>query len=172
MSRYGSQYDIGSFTGQCAAAGTPLEPGQPCMAALCEKADEEGFERLDYSLDAWEAGKRPERLFSFWRTTVQPPNAKKKDLVDDEVLTDLFERLADDDRAQRQAFRFVLGLILMRKRLLRFVGREQEDEREYWLMEPKGMRDQPPLKVLNPNLNDDDVRELTAELGEILRGDF
>jgi len=88
---------------------------------------------------------------------------------------DLFERLADDERPQRVAFRFVLALILMRKRLLRFAGRKAggEGETEWWLMRPKGVgTDQPPLEVLNPRLADDDVRELTAQLSEVLRGEF
>ena len=60
---------------------------------------------------------------------------------------DLFERLADDERPQRAAFRFVLALILMRKRLLRFAGRKAGGEggKEWWLMRPKGVgADQPP----------------------------
>ena len=30
----------------------------------------------------------------------------------------------------------------------------------------------PPLEMINPHLNDEDVRELTAQLSEILQGEF
>lgn len=175
MSRFGSQYQVSRPTGVCAATGEPLEPGTPCVATLCEREEDEGFDRFDYSVGAWESGARPERLFSHWKTTVSRPEEKRKLLVDDEVLLDLFERLAADERPQRIAFRFVLALILMRKRLLKFVGREEgEGERpERWLFRRKG--DEPesePVEVINPHLSDDDVRELTAQLGEILEGDF
>ncbi|MDY7107172.1 MAG: hypothetical protein SYC29_00910 [Planctomycetota bacterium] len=175
MSRFGTSYQIARSTGHCAATGERLEPGSVCIACLCEREEDEGFDRLDYSLQAWESGSRPPRLFSFWRTTISPPDDRRKLLVDDEVLMDLFERLADDERPQRAAFRFVLALILMRKRMLRFVGRKGggEGEQEWWLMRPRGEgSDRPPLEVLNPRLTDDDVRELTAQLGEVLHGDF
>jgi len=136
-------------------------------------AEGEGLERRDFSLQAWEGGHRPERLFSFWRTVVHAPHERRKILVDDDVLLDLFHRLAEDARAQREAFRFVLGLILMRKRLLRFDGRRQEGEREIWLMRPRGSAPElPAIPLVNPNLSDDDVRELSAQLGEILAGEF
>ncbi|MHC5113499.1 MAG: hypothetical protein ACYTGP_03615 [Planctomycetota bacterium] len=175
MSRFGSQYQVSRSTGVCAATGEPLEPGGECVATLCEQSEGEGFDRQDFSVEAWEAGERPERLFSFWRTTVPVPGEKRKLLVDDSVLMDLFERLADDERPQRKAFRFVLALILMRKRLLRFVGRAEarDDAPGRWKLRPKGADpESPPLEVEDPGLTDEDVRELTAQLGEVLQGEL
>lgn len=173
MSRFGSQYKVARSTGVCAASGKPLAPGTPCIATLCERAEDDGFDRKDFLLEAWEEGHRPEGLFSYWKTVVPTADAKPNLLVDDTVLMDLFERLSEETRPQRIAFRFVLALILMRKRLLKFVGREGRDEDERWLMSPKGANpDTPPIPVLNPNLTDDDIRELTAQLSEILQGEL
>ena len=151
-------------------------PGAACMATLCEAEEGEGLERRDYSIAAWEAGARPERLFSFWRTLVADPGERRKLLVDDEVLMDLLHRLADDERPQRVAFRFVIALILMRKRQLRFVGRaggSGPDDPPRWRFRPRGAApEDPPLDVVDPQLGDEDVRELTAQLGEILQGDL
>lgn len=175
MSRFTSEYRVAPPTGRCAATDQPLEPGSVCIATLVDREDDEGFDRLDYSIDAWESGARPERLFSYWKTTVPKPEQRRKLLVDDAVLMDLFERLADDEREQRQAFRFVLALILMRKRLLKFVGRAEtsEGEPERWQLRPKGSDpDDPPMEVTNPKLTDDDVRELTDQLSEILQSEL
>jgi hypothetical protein len=175
MSRYGSQYQVSRPTGVCAESGDVLEPGSTCVATLCEQPEGEGFERLDYSVAAWDGGARPERLFSFWRTTVASPETRRRVFVDDEVLSDLFDRLADDERPQRIAFRFVLALILMRKRILKFAGRTpgEDGAPERWLMRRRGSdENDPPAEVVNPSLSDDDVRELTAQLGEILQSDF
>ena len=179
MSRFASDYQIARPTGLCAASGAVLEPDTTCIATLCERAEDEGFDRLDFSEQAWEAGERPERLFSYWRTTVPHPEEKKNPLVDDEVLVDLFARLSDDDRPQRIAFRFVLGLILMRKRLLKFEGRTAEQidaeagEQEFWLMRAKGTDPEaPPMRMINPHLTDDDVKELTDQLSEILQSEL
>ena len=175
MSRFGTQYQVSSPTGVCAATGQPLEPGVVCMACLCEREDDEGFDRQDFSMAAWDEGTRPERLFSFWKTTVSPPEEKRKLLVDDEVLIDLFHRLAGDERPQRIAFRFVLALILMRKKRLKFAGRTDGGEggTEHWLLRRPGQDpDEPLIEVANPRLSDDDVRELTGQLGEILQGEL
>lgn len=172
MTRFGTQYQVARATGRCAATQRELSPGESCVATLCERAEDEGFDRLDFSPEAWEAGHRPERLFSFWRTVVAAPEERRKLLVDDEVLLDLFHRLADDDREHRRAFRFVLALILMRKRQLRYVGRSGSGAEEVWRFLPRGAAaDDRPLEATNPQLGDDDVRELTAQLTEILQGE-
>ena len=175
MSRFGTDYQVSRPTGLCAATGRPLEPGATCVACLCEREEDDGFDRLDFSLAAWEEGVRPQRLFSFWKTTVSPPQAKPGLLVDNEVLMDLFHRLAGDERPQRLAFRFVLALILMRKKLLKFAGRQAGDEgrTERWLMRRPGQGpNEPPVEVANPHLSDEDVRTLTGQLGEILQGEL
>ncbi len=173
VSRYGAEYRVARSTGICAATGRPLEPGSACVAALCERPEDEGFDRFDFCLEAWETGARPDGLFSYWRTTVPRPDAKQKILVDDDVLLDLFDRLADDVRPQRAAFRFILALILMRKRRLRYVGRSGDGDDERWLMRPRGADpNSPPIEVPNPQLSEEDIRELSDQLTEILRGEF
>jgi hypothetical protein len=176
MSRFGTSYHVARPTGVCAASGRRLEPGSECVATLCEREEDEGFDRLDFSLEAWEGGQRPPRLFSYWKTRMPAAHEKRDLLVDDRVLLDLFERLGGDDRPQRVAFRFVLGLILMRKRLLKYVGRVGEAETERWLLEPrKGEAPgeaPPPFEVRNPHLSDEDVRELTDQLAEILQSEL
>ncbi len=172
MSRFGVEYHVARPTGVCAASGRILEPGTSCIATLCEVPDDDGLERRDYSTEAWEAG-RQEGVFSHWKTTVPDPNRKQRVLVDDSVLLDLFESLAGDDRRKRRAYRFIVGLILMRKKLLRYVGRTGQGEDERWLMLPRGVpAGSDPIEVANPQLTDEDVRELTDQLGEVLRGEF
>jgi hypothetical protein len=194
-------YDIQRPTGVCAYTGRKLEPGEQYIAALLEVtpgseqpnggpgmtvaansiAGKLGFKRLDVSLEVWKEGKRPEGMFSYWKSTVQHPNQKKKMFVDDEVLLTLFKRLADDTQPQRQGFRFVLALILMRKKLLRFEGQTEKEvevtdsegnktikKQEWWDMLPKG--EDKPLGVLNPHMDEAQIREVTAQLGEVLEG--
>jgi len=143
------------------------------MATLCERPEDDGFERRDYSIEAWEARPAPDDVFSYWRTTVPDPEAKRGVLVDDAVLWDLFEALAGDTRRRSQAYRFILALILMRKKLLKYVGRTGQGEDERWLLRPRGAAPElPPLEVVDPHLTDDDVRELTEQLGEVLQSEL
>jgi hypothetical protein len=150
-----------------------LEPGSACVATLSEREEDEGFDRLDYSVAAWQEGARPPRLFSYWRTVVPAPEERRRLLVDDQVLLDLFERLADDQRPQRVAFRFVLGLILLRKRKLKFAGRTGERGDQRWLLLRRPSEPgESPMEVVDPHLSDDDIRELTQQLSEVLQSEL
>lgn len=142
-----------------------------------------GLKRLDVSLEAWEAGNRPDYLFSYWRSTVPQPNEKKRMFVDDDVLVDLFRRLGDEDQSHRAAFRFVLGLILMRKKKLRYMGTEVDppakdapegsDDVEVWIMQPIPKPEEEDLmRMVNPHMDEQQVQTVTEELGEILDSDF
>jgi hypothetical protein len=173
MSRFGTDYHVARATGRCSATDQPLEPGAACIATLCERTHDEGFDRKDFSIDAWDSGARPEGMFSYWKTVVPQADQKPRIVLDDQVLSDLFERLAADQRPQRVAFRFVLGLILMRKKALKFVGRKTDDGIERWLLQPRG-GDVPaqPFEVINPNLGEDDVRDLIDQLSEVLQSEL
>ena len=95
--------------------------------------------------------------------------------VDDDLLMNVFERLAGDERPQRVAFRFVIALILMRKRLLRYTGREPRGDHEIWLLTPRVPADAPQpdlFEVVNPRLADEDIRELSDQLSEILNAEL
>jgi hypothetical protein len=71
------------------------------------------------------------------------------------------------------AFRFVLCLILMRKKLLKFAGRQGGTQAEQWLVTARGAAPElPPMTVVNPNLADDDVRGLIDQLSEILQSEL
>ncbi len=171
MSRFGNSQGVSKPTGVCAATGNALLPSTPAMAALCERDDDDGFNRLDYCLDAWDSGNRPERLFSNWRYIV-PEAGKKPDIqIDDTVLIDLFERLADDDKPQRIAFRYILALVLLRKRKLKLIGREVIDDGELWILQYKGA-DGDLQKVHNPGISEEGIQDLSEQLGEILQGNF
>lgn len=133
------------------------------MAALRETAA--GFERVDVSMPAWPDFERKD-VVAFWQTTMPKHEARKKLFVDDEVLCQLFERLADAAQPAKLNFRFVLGLILMRKRMLIYETTRHDGERELWTVRFKGKDDR--LDLLNPRLTEEQVGEVSQQLGEIL----
>ncbi len=199
-------YEIQRGSGQCAMTGRALAPGETYMASLVEvepvlvesgqsqasdnkphsSAGGLGLRRLDVCMEAWERNERPERLFSYWRTVVPQPNEKKKFFVDDGVLVSLFVRLADATQSERLAFRFVLGLILMRKKMLRYDRSEQQTNAtgetvELWHMTPKldvnkgpmgKWNEEEPLTMINPHLDDAGIEQVTRQLTEILHAEL
>ncbi|MDP7070239.1 MAG: hypothetical protein QF561_02710 [Phycisphaerales bacterium] len=164
-------YQVARSTGRCEATGEVLEAGSACVAALCDGPAEEGFRRLDYSVEAWDRGARPEGLFSFWRTTVPEPKAAKRLFVDDEVLLDLLDRLADAEDPKKVAFRFVITLVLLRKRLVKFERREASPDGVRWHLSRRGDSGQTWV-VCDPELGDEDIVDLHEQLGEVLQGEL
>lgn len=209
-------YEIERPTNRCAMTGRELEPGEAYMATLVEVVPEEeaaddaggdtgaaapqstaamfGLRRLDVSLEAWKEGKHPDNLFGYWKTTVPHPNQKPQLFVDNDVLLNLLRRLADATQPRRLAFRFVLALILMRKKMLRYDrteqreaavttedGQTQQVQQEWWIMTPKldpskgplgKWHDDETIEVLNPQLGEAEITQVTEQLNEILNAEL
>lgn len=175
MSRISANWDIGRSTGRCAASGAPLEPGAACVAALVEREDETtgatALVRLDFTDEGWASPARPTGIVAFWRTTVPAADEKRRGFVDDKTLLDLFERLGGDERPHRVRFRFVLMLLLVRKKLLRVAGTSSAGGVETWSVLPKGAAEgEEPSSVVNPKLDEEAMKEVTEQLNEVLDG--
>ena len=191
----------------CWAALCDGLPAKKRPEAVVEKSKKEAapveaaspFVRVDFCQACWEGGRRPEGLspealglvepggggrlamFSFWKTTVQLPQQKKKLLVDDGVLADVFGRMEGKTEPQEVRFRFVLALILMRKRLLKYEGTEEAVASadpaapkvpEIWRMLPKapeaGGGWEAAVHVINPHLTAEQIAEVSQQLSAIL----
>ena len=93
-------------------------------------------------------------------------------LPDPAGFLDLFDRLAEDDDERRRAFRWVLGLILVRKKLLKLEGTAPSEEGTRFMLRRRGSDpDLPPIELLDPELSEDDARAIAEELGEIMADD-
>ena len=157
-------YDVPRPAGLCAVTGRAIQPGEKFVAVVRETPT--GLERLDVSPEAWADFDRS-RLLGFWHTTMPRPEQKPKKLfVDDEVLSTLFERLADTGEPAKLHFRFVLGLILMRKRIVLYETTRQDEGRDVWVVRLKGRDDR--LDLVDPKLTEAQVAEVSQQLGDIL----
>jgi len=157
-------YDVPRPAGVCAVSGRAITPGEKFIAAVRETPT--GLERIDVSPEAWPRFDQG-RLLGFWQTVMPQPEQKAKKLfVDDDVLCTLFERLADTSEPAKINFRFVLGLILMRKRLVVYETTRSEEGRDVWVVRLKGREDR--LDLVDPKLNEAQVAEVSQLLGEIL----
>ena len=156
-------YDVARPGGKCHVTGETIAPGDKFMAALRETPL--GFERIDVSTAAWPQFDRKD-VVGFWQTTMPAHEQKKKLFVDDEVLCDLFERLKDTTEPPKLNFRFVLGLILMRKKMLVYENSRGEDGKDIWVVRFKGKEET--LDLLNPQLDEAQVAEVSQQLGQIL----
>ena len=189
-------WDVGRTAGLCSACSMTLTPGTTCWAALVELPKSGGsantadankdkpispWQRLDFCQACWSAGKRPAPpldMFSFWKTVTPEPEKKRRIFVDDSVLMDLFNRLVDRTDLTDIRFRFVLALLLMRKKLLKYEGtepltadmakrfKELTPQPELWKMFPR--QSDFPVMVVNPHLTPEQISQVSEQLSTIL----
>lgn len=157
-------YSVARPVGKCAQSGRDILPGEKMMALLRETPV--GLERVDISMEAWPTVNHEDAL-AYWQNVMPAPEQQKKRLfVDDEVLATLFERLADTTEPNKIGFRFVLGLILMRKRVLVYESTETENGQNVWVVRFKGK--EPKLRMTDPHLTEEQIKSVTGQLGEIM----
>lgn len=159
------EYDIARGAGVCTVTGRTLAVGEEFYVVVYE--DGETFQRRDICVEAWTGP--PADAFCFFRSRVAPREQKKRLLIDDEALLAFFSRLESETEPVRVQFRFVLTLILMRKRLLKYESSKMRDGVEIWTV--LLTRDQSRHTVVNPGLSDDQIEGVSRELTAILHGD-
>jgi hypothetical protein len=163
-----NDWEVARSTGRCAATGRELAEGEEFYAVLLQGP--EGLERKDFSLDAWTAP--PPESLCHWRGHIPVKDKKRHTIsaVDHELLTQLFLRLEDQDSEPAQQFRFVLALLLMRKKILKYEQIVRDDDREYWQM--RLVSEQSVHQVLNPRLSNEQVDRLGTQLLGVLTGEI
>lgn len=133
--------------------------------------------RCDFSEAAWDA--MPDhrrvlgsRVLAFWRGTVPRHDAKPRPLLDDPTLEDLFEQTeagpgetaTGDERARHDGLRFVLGLLMLRRRLLTVEGTRNGT----MLVRPRGCPRPPAgpplIELRDPGLTESSTLAFIAEL--------
>lgn len=161
-------WEINKPLGQCSGSGKKIETGEDYYGALVET--EQGLQRRDFSVEYWEREKPA--AYCFWKTKLAAPNEKKQLFVSDDMLMSFFERLANETEAEKVNFRFVLTLVLMRKRRLKYDSTKTEGDREVWRLRVTGSGDKDLVEVVNPHLDEAQIETLTSQIGQILQADL
>lgn len=156
-------WEIKRPLGQCSGSGRKIEYEEEYFATLVETA--EGLERRDFSVEYWEANKP--QVYCYWKTKLPKPDQKKQIFIDDAMLMSFFERLAMETEQEKVNFRFVIGLILMRKRKLKYDSSKTEGEKEIWRLRIAGSKEI--VEVINPHLDEQQIQQLSSQIGNILQ---
>jgi len=161
-----SDYEVARSGGTCCITGRPFEEDEPFYSVVVETAD--GFERRDYCADAWTGP--PDDAICHFKTHMPRKQAPKRTFVDESVLLTFFDRLQEATEPAKQRFRFVLALILLRKRILRYENSRREGDGETWVLRRVGDRSR--QEIFNPGLSEGEIGEITSQLGAVLHADL
>jgi len=151
---------------RCASCGKQFEEKENYFSALYDRKTT--FERLDFCAGCWK-GDTPE-MFSFWQTRMPPKDEKKRLLVDDDVLLDFFRRLEGAEDELKVNFRYILALVLMRRKILKFTDVRRGETGETLVLSLP--REKTIFEVRNPQLDEEKIARVTEEVGKILNVQF
>ena len=160
------EYKIESSARQCSACERAFGVGEEYYSAVVETEEEGRLARRDFCPACW----RPDTqtFFSFWKTSVPAPEPPRgPQLIDFARLLRLFERLEESADEENRRFRYVLALVLMRKRRLRLISLRRLGGRAeiLTLREVGGDRQH---TVQNPGLSDEEIQGVADRLRDIL----
>ena len=115
-------YEIQRCTRSCAATERELTPGEEFYSVLISKGAD--LVRLDYSVEAWDGP--PEGAVGWWKSRMPSAQAKRLHWAPNDVMLQFFEEL--QERADKQDMRYVLALLLVRRRVMRMEESEQDEQ--------------------------------------------
>jgi hypothetical protein len=156
-------YEVQRCTRHCAVSGREFNEGEEFYSVLVAEGSE--VRRYDYSLEAWTGA--PEKALGFWKSRMptRETGAAKPKLAPGEVMLQLFTEL--EGVAEKADMRYVLALLMIRRRVLRLEEtlRDESGSERLSLYSP---RDENLYQI--PVVMPDAARtqEIQEELGKLL----
>lgn len=168
MTGYQGNTNVPKCGRQCAVTERELRPGEKIISALFDEAGR--YIRKDFSADVWSTP--PEGTIAFWMSRIPESDAHPKPTINDGLLMDFFDQLEASDDPEKIRFRYVLALLLMRRKKLKFEDLQKEtlptscDEATRELMILRGTKNKRKYSVVDPHLTED---ELVGAQDEVFR---
>jgi hypothetical protein len=158
-------YQIQPSTRRCSATGRELRPGERCYSVLLDEGGK--LVRRDFAAEAWQGP--PPGAYSFWAGRVPTPQGKRRPALDDDLLLDCFQRLEGQAEPGRMNLRYVLALLLMRRRRFQFEEARAEAGRE--VLTVRCARTGARHLVVNPGLTEEEMAQVQEDVFQALGWD-
>ena len=117
-------FEVERCSRHCATSGRALAEGETFYSVLQSSGGH--LTRQDYSVEAWTGP--PADAVAWWKSKIPFSDAKKPKLAPSEVLLKLFAELEQDPSQADK--RYVLALLLVRRRLLKIEESAEHDPAE------------------------------------------
>lgn len=149
---------------RCAACDAVFDAGTVMHACLFVTTA--GYERRDYCTSCGPSGDTPP--VAEWRTRRQAPE-KPRRAFDRDTIIAFFQRLTEPQSPEQLQLRFVLALLLWRKKILQLVETEPGADGEIWRF--RAPADNTRYDVVRPELDDDRAEALSSQIEQLLSGE-
>lgn len=161
-------WHIRSRARACSATERPFEDGEAIVTALFPDADSSGYLRKDFALEAWQArGEDEQKPFSFWKAVFHAtPVDEKPDAFKKESPEDLLRRLVEEEEDHTENVRYILAVMLERKKVLRETDTQRTPSGIIRVYEHRKLGDV--FIVRDPNLPLDQIDQVQDEIFSLL----
>lgn len=127
--------------------------------------DGEGFRREDLCEEAWQNRNDNIQPFSFWRSKYEPPAPPPPEPMRKDDAESLLRRLVEENDIVYANARYILALMLERKKVLRPVESTDDDILVYEFM---GTGET--IVIANPHLSFEQIPAVQREVSDLLEG--
>jgi hypothetical protein len=154
-------WEIRKRSDLCTATQRPFEEGEFFYTALYREAD--GFRREDVSEEAWAARGEEPRPFSFWRSKFEMPPPPPPEPLAKQDAESILRRLVEEQAETTRNARYILALMLERKRILKPMPSEDDSVMVY-----EHAQTGETFLIPNPHLRLEQVPEVQREVSALL----
>jgi hypothetical protein len=149
----------------CAATARPFADGEYFYTLLFYKKGE--FHREDLSEEAFKERKDATQPFSFWRAKFEPPPPAQPEAVNKQTAEDLLRTYMLESTPEHSNARYILALMLERKRLLKEVEVKRGDDGSLTRIY-EHVKTGEVFVIPDPQLRLDQVEELQIQVASLL----
>jgi hypothetical protein len=160
-------WNIRSRSHACHHTGIPFTEGETFYTALFDDPQSEELIRRDFSLSSWDEARAAATPFSFWKSVYEAPISNAKpDVVEKETAETLLRRLIEEDNPGTDNTRYILAVMLERKKQLRQTATRETDDATFLIYEqPKSGE---VYIIRDPELKLDQVEAVQREVSLML----
>ena len=155
-------FEIAHVGRQCSVTGRTFAPGETYFSTL--RLERGSPERSDFAAETWQGP--PEGMLAWWKSKTPGVDAGKPKLAPHDVLLNLFSELSD--RPDEHEFRYVLGLLLIRRKLLKLEETRRDDGVEVLVLDCPRRNQQ--FELPAPALDAEHINEIQKRLIDLLYG--
>lgn len=105
-------------------------------------------------------------VVGWWRTRRKPPPERRSHAFDREAVYSFFARMEEEAQTDKRRFRFVLALLLWRKKVLKLTDTADRRNEEIWNF--VAAHDGKTFAVVRPDLDEAQMEQLSEQLEGLL----
>jgi hypothetical protein len=160
-----SEWSIQGRGEKCSVTGREFQEGEYFYTLLFH--GKEGFQRQDLSEEAWKERNDNIQPFSFWRSKFEPPPPPDAGPLAKETAEDLLRRYMQEENQLHANARYILGVMLERKRILKQIEAKEADGMKTLVYQHTKTGEV--FVIPDPQLRLDQLAEVQAEVAGLLQ---